>query len=53
MVVLSNNGAAAVVFQLNVGLTCNQACTHCHVESTPYRKETMDRRTAERVVRVA
>lgn len=36
-------------FQMNVGLLCNQACTHCHVESSPKRtdsqmtKATMDR----------
>ncbi len=24
-------------FQLNIGLYCNQACTHCHVESSPKR----------------
>ena len=29
------------VLQLNVGLFCNQACGHCHVESSPLRKETM------------
>lgn len=38
--------------QLNMGLTCNQACTHCHVESTPFRKETMDRSTADKIVRL-
>eukprot|EP00971_Amphidinium_carterae_P045910 903251-Amphidinium_carterae.1 len=27
--------------QLNIGLYCNQACTHCHVESSPLRKEMM------------
>ncbi|CAK0892631.1 unnamed protein product [Prorocentrum cordatum] len=25
--------------QLNIGLYCNQACTHCHVESSPLRDE--------------
>ena len=29
------------MLQLNVGLYCNQACTHCHVESSPKRKEAM------------
>lgn len=23
------------VLQLNIGLFCNQACKHCHVESSP------------------
>ncbi len=38
----------ATTLQLNIGLYCNQACTHCHVESSPLRKEMMDRQTAER-----
>lgn len=29
------------VMQLNIGLYCNQACGHCHVESSPQRKEMM------------
>ena len=36
--------------QINVGLYCNQACTHCHVESSPKRKETMTEETAQRVL---
>jgi radical SAM/Cys-rich protein len=36
--------------QVNVGRVCNQACHHCHVEAGPTRTESMDRRTAERVV---
>ena len=36
--------------QVNVGLYCNQACTHCHVESSPKRTETMDDATAQRVL---
>ena len=32
----------ATILQLNIGLYCNQACSHCHVESSPLRrKETM------------
>eukprot|EP00584_Thalassiosira_punctigera_P016551 CAMPEP_0172551148 /NCGR_PEP_ID=MMETSP1067-20121228/36648_1 /TAXON_ID=265564 ORGANISM="Thalassiosira punctigera, Strain Tpunct2005C2" /NCGR_SAMPLE_ID=MMETSP1067 /ASSEMBLY_ACC=CAM_ASM_000444 /LENGTH=452 /DNA_ID=CAMNT_0013338893 /DNA_START=24 /DNA_END=1382 /DNA_ORIENTATION=+ len=27
------------ILQLNIGLYCNQACSHCHVESSPLRKE--------------
>ena len=38
----------ASILQLNIGLYCNQACSHCHVDSSPLRKEMMDRRTAER-----
>lgn len=32
---------APELLQLNVGLYCNQACAHCHVESSPLRKEMM------------
>jgi radical SAM/Cys-rich protein len=34
------------VFQLNIGLYCNQACNHCHVESSPQRTEAMTAPTA-------
>jgi len=27
--------------QVNIGLYCNQACTHCHVEASPLRKADM------------
>lgn len=36
--------------QVNVGMRCNQACHHCHVEAGPKRSEMMDRRTAARVL---
>ena len=42
--------AQATILQLNIGLYCNQACTHCHVESSPKRTEVMDHATAERCV---
>lgn len=32
---------AAAVLQVNVGLYCNQACGHCHVESSPLRTHEM------------
>eukprot|EP01025_Chloroclados_australasicus_P063744 TRINITY_DN8445_c1_g1_i1.p2 TRINITY_DN8445_c1_g1~~TRINITY_DN8445_c1_g1_i1.p2 ORF type:complete len:394 (-),score=39.55 TRINITY_DN8445_c1_g1_i1:1229-2410(-) len=38
------------IFQLNIGLYCNQACTHCHVESSPKRTEIMDHETAKQCV---
>lgn len=40
----------ASTLQLNIGLYCNQACSHCHVESSPLRKEAMDSATAERCI---
>mmetsp|Transcript_82760 Transcript_82760/g.208339 ORF Transcript_82760/g.208339 Transcript_82760/m.208339 type:complete len:481 (+) Transcript_82760:64-1506(+) len=36
------------VLQINIGLYCNQACTHCHVESSPLRKEMMSLEVVER-----
>ena len=42
----------AAILQLNIGLYCNQACSHCHVESSPKRTEMMDRPTAEQCVRL-
>jgi len=36
------------IFQLNIGLYCNQSCTHCHVESSPKRFEQMDRKVIDR-----
>lgn len=37
------------ILQLNIGLYCNQACSHCHVESSPLRKaETMSAEVAAR-----
>jgi radical SAM/Cys-rich protein len=36
------------VFQVNIGLYCNQACSHCHVESSPKRTESMTRETVDR-----
>lgn len=38
------------IFQLNIGLYCNQACSHCHVESSPKRTEMIDKRTADRCI---
>jgi radical SAM/Cys-rich protein len=41
------------IVQVNIGIYCNQACSHCHVESSPLRKEeTMSRETRERVERI-
>lgn len=41
------------VLQVNVGLTCNLACEHCHVSSSPRRREQMSWETMSRVLRVA
>lgn len=39
--------------QINVGLLCNQACRHCHLEAGPHRRENMIARTAEEVIAYA
>ncbi|MEZ4353167.1 MAG: arsenosugar biosynthesis radical SAM protein ArsS [Myxococcota bacterium] len=36
--------------QVNVGLRCNLACHHCHVESGPKRTERLDDRGCERIL---
>lgn len=41
------------VLQVNTGLLCNQECFHCHVESSPLRKEMMSWPTMEAVLRLA
>ncbi|MEM6552825.1 MAG: arsenosugar biosynthesis radical SAM (seleno)protein ArsS [Planctomycetota bacterium] len=40
-------------FQVNIGLTCNLACEHCHVESSPNRREQMDWETMELILDAA
>ena len=43
---------ATTMLQVNVGLYCNQACNHCHVESSPKRTETMSDATVARILEV-
>jgi radical SAM/Cys-rich protein len=38
--------------QINVGKVCNQACHHCHVDAGPARTEKMERRVAERAMKL-
>jgi radical SAM/Cys-rich protein len=42
---------AIEVLQVNMGKYCNQACTHCHVDAGPGRREAMTRETAEAVLK--
>jgi len=42
----------AEVLQLNVGLYCNQACAHCHVESSPLRTEMMSQDVASQCLQL-
>ena len=30
-----------LIFKINIGYKCNQACSHCHVDSSPSRTEMM------------
>jgi radical SAM/Cys-rich protein len=41
--------ASLQTLQVNVGRKCNQACRHCHVEAAPWRTETMNATTAEKI----
>jgi len=43
---------ATTMLQVNVGLYCNQACTHCHVESSPKRTEAMTDEVVGQILRV-
>jgi radical SAM/Cys-rich protein len=38
--------------QVNVTKLCNQACRHCHVDASPQRTESMDRRTLEKCLEI-
>ncbi|MFK7896519.1 MAG: arsenosugar biosynthesis radical SAM (seleno)protein ArsS [Myxococcota bacterium] len=42
--------AEVTTIQLNIGLRCNLACHHCHVESGPKRTEKLDAAGLERIV---
>ena len=45
---LALDKSAIEILQLNIGLYCNQACNHCHVESSPKRTEMMTEEVARR-----
>lgn len=38
--------------QINMGKLCNQVCRHCHVDAGPKRREQMDGRTVEQVLKL-
>jgi radical SAM/Cys-rich protein len=44
--------APTTTLQLNVGLRCDLACHHCHVEAGPRRREALDEKLAARVLEV-
>lgn len=41
------------ILQVNVGLTCNQSCTHCHLQCSPARTESMSAQTMDKIVAIA
>lgn len=47
---LSLKRSSLQILQVNIGRRCNQACHHCHVESSPLRTENMDEKTVDRVI---
>ncbi|MCC6795052.1 MAG: arsenosugar biosynthesis radical SAM protein ArsS [Candidatus Hydrogenedentes bacterium] len=46
-------GRSIQTVQVNVGLKCNLACKHCHVESSPKREEQMSWETMADVLKAA
>lgn len=44
------SAASIGTVQVNIGLACNLACLHCHVESGPKRTEAMSRETMAAVL---
>jgi radical SAM/Cys-rich protein len=43
-------GRKIEAIQVNIGLKCNQACVHCHVEASPTRMECMEPRVMQEVI---
>jgi radical SAM/Cys-rich protein len=43
---------APTTLQINITKMCNQACVHCHVDSSPRRKEAMSDEVLEQCIRV-
>jgi radical SAM/Cys-rich protein len=50
---LSLTRVKLTTLQVNVGLLCNQACRHCHLEAGPKSEKVMDRETMEQVAELA
>ena len=50
---LSISRDIAAILQINVGLLCNQACRHCHLDAGPSRKEIMGREVIDQVTAYA
>lgn len=50
---LSLTREKTITLQVNLGLLCNQACRHCHLEAGPNREEVMSKETMDQVVAMA
>jgi radical SAM/Cys-rich protein len=53
---LTGNGLYSLnieTLQVNLGLKCNQTCSHCHLEASPNRTEVMEWPTMEMVLEAA
>lgn len=50
---LALNRGPTTTLQVNLGLKCNQACRHCHLEAGPTRQELMDAATVQEVIAYA
>ncbi|MBI2923875.1 MAG: arsenosugar biosynthesis radical SAM protein ArsS [Planctomycetes bacterium] len=46
-------GVSLETIQVNIGLRCNLACHHCHVESSPAKREEMSWETMQLVLEAA
>lgn len=43
-------GRKVEILQVNIGLECNQSCTHCHVKASPTRTECMSPKLMQDVI---
>ena len=50
---LSLTRLKTTTLQVNVGLLCNQACRHCHLEAGPKSEEVMSKETVDQVIDLA
>ncbi len=46
------NKQPITVLQINLGRRCNQACSHCHVEAGPHRREELSAEICEQLIEV-
>jgi radical SAM/Cys-rich protein len=46
------NAIEISTIQINIGKWCNQACTHCHVDASPRRTESMNHETAKQCIKI-